>query len=246
MEFIELVTMLTVPVLAIGAVVLLVTLLLSRRGMGGQESQDGFSSFEKARKVKADAYLLAIDIDSDTLKWIPLKDMGTYYLFLTRKTGRFLPIDRRPLNVAGKPVFVGIKTSSTSAEVSIPLSVLSNVAKLRDREMFYRSPSFLSTIRKLYEKILEGEPSASETAESSMAVDIDYTGLFMQCATFVAKAFEKTMDSARSYLVSSFERGEDIERRGVQPEQIGRFLIYIAFAGLIGVVALIIYHFIPK
>lgn len=243
MDLSNIVVVIAVPAVLAGIIVLLVVLFLGRRG--GGEPQDGYTSFEHARKVRADSYLLAIDIDSNTIKWIPLKDMGNYYLFLTRKTGRFLPIDRRPLNVAGKPVFIGIKTNTTSIEVPLGLSVASNLVKMKDRELVAKSPSFLSTIRKLYEKVLE-EATGTETAESSIAVDIDYSGLFMQCATFVAKSFERIMDSARSYLVSSFERGEDIEKKKTQPEQIGRFLIYVALAGLIGVIALLVYNFFPR
>ncbi|MEM0458962.1 MAG: hypothetical protein QXZ31_03765 [Thermofilaceae archaeon] len=235
----DLTTLIAMAAGVIASVGMLAVVLVARRARA-PAPREGYSSFEAARKVKADAYLLAIDIDANTVRWIPLRDMGNYYVFITPKSGRFLPVERKPLFVGGYPVFVGLKTSSSAVEVSLPVSLSSSLLKLRDRELS-RSPSFISSIRRIYEKVLE-EPVESETAESSIAVEVDYTGVFAQYATLIARAFEKTMDAARSYVVSSFEKGEDIEKRVTHAEAWGRFLVYVALAIVIIVVALIAWN----
>ncbi|MEM1696257.1 MAG: hypothetical protein QXQ90_06640 [Desulfurococcaceae archaeon] len=237
MDLATLIAMVAGAVASVGVMVVVLVVYRARRAPAPRE---GYSSFEAARKVKADAYLLAIDIDANTIRWIPLRDMGNYYVFLTPKSGRFLPVERKPLFVGGYPVFVGLKTSSSAVEMSLPVSLSSSLLKLRDRELS-RSPSFISSIRRIYEKVLE-EPVESETAEGSVAVEVDYTGVFAQYATLIARAFEKTMDAARSYIVSSFEKGEDIEKRVAHAETWGRFLVYLAFAVVIIVIAIIAWN----
>lgn len=236
----DLITLFVMVAGAIASVGTLVAVFVVYRAKKAPVPREGYASFEAARKVKADAYLLAIDIDANTTRWIPLRDMGNYYVFLTPKSGRFLPVERRPLFLGGYPVFVGLKASSSAVEMSLPVSLSSSLMKLRDKEML-KSPSFISSIRRIYEKVLE-EPIEGETAESSIAIEVDYTGVFAQYATLIARAFEKTMDAARSYVVSSFEKGEDIEKKVAHAEAWGRFLVYVALAIVIIVIALIAWN----